>query len=506
MKLTARILCMLLIAVMLLGVVACGGKTEDPAATTTAAVEQQGGADATTAATEATTENPYDENGYLKSSLPELNFNGETVTVLWWTDVEKPEFVVEEVTGDLINDAIYQRNMNVQETLNVTLAWDSTKGQYNGGVGAEYMNYVGNGYKAGDTTWDLITAHSRTIALTAMNGYCADLMPLDYLDFEKPWWPKVMTETATIGDRMYFVTGDCSTNAIHMMYVIFFNKDIMNEYKIQDPSALVKEGKWTMENLQVVTKGLYQDLNNDGKKNYNDFLGFTSLNWHYDAIYYGAGLKQADADEDNLFVISPDYFSEKAINLSDYMGAWAVSDDVLTDSSNYRTPFYNGTSFMVMARHKDVADTVVTSGFSYGIVPIPKYDEAQENHITIVGNPVSFYSIYGNSKDQNRAAAVLECWASEAYRNTTPALFETTMKLKYSETSVESEMYDIIRAGIIFDIGRLFNGDLGNGMSDNWDSSVTNHSSWGAASAAYKKVLPKQLKKITDAFMALENQ
>ena len=505
MKLTARILALVMASLMLVAAVACG-KTDDPAATTTAPVQGGDAADATTAATEATTENPYDENGYLKSSLPEeLDFGGADVTILWWTDVEKPEFVVEEVTGDLINDAIYQRNVNVQEQLGVTFQWDSTKGQYNNGVGAAYAQYVGNGYNAGDTTWDLISAHSRTIALTAMYGYCADLMPLDHLDWEKPWWPTVMTETATIGEKMYFVTGDVSINSIHMMYCIFYNKDIMNEYKIQDPAALVKEGKWTMENLQKVTTGLYQDLNGNNSKDYNDFLGFTSLNWHYDAIYYGAGLKQCDADEENLFVISPDYFSEKAINLSDYMGAWAVSDDVLTDSSNYRTPFYNDSCFMVMTRHKDVADTVVDSGFSYGIVPIPKYDEAQERHITVVGNPVSFYAIYANSKDQNRAAAVLECWASEAYRNTTPALFETTMKLKYSETSVEAEMYDIIRAGIIFDIGRLFNSDLG-AMSDQWDNSVVDHTSWGAASAAYKKVLPKQLQKITDAFLKLQNQ
>ncbi len=503
MKLTARILALVLASLMLVAAVACG-KTDDPAATTTTAA-QGDAADATTAATEATTESPYDENGYLKTSLPEdLDFKGEEVTILWWTDVEKPEFVVEEVTGDLINDAIYQRNVNVQEYLNVTFAWDSTKGQYNDGVGAAYAQYVGNGYNAGDTTWDLMAAHSRTIALTAMYGYCADLMELDHLDFDKPWWPEVMTETATIGDAMYFVTGDVSINSIHMMYVLFYNKDIMNEYNIQDPAALVKEGKWTMENLQLLTKDLYQDLDSSNSRNENDFYGFTSLNWHYDAIYYGAGLKQADSDPDELFVISDDYFSEKAVNLSDYMGAWAVSDDVYTNSTYYRTPFYNGNCLFVMSRHKDVADTVVNSDFSYGIVPIPKYDEAQERHITVVGNPVSFYSVYRNSKDANRAAAVLECWAGEAYRTTTPALFETTMKLKYSETSTESEMYDIIRAGIIFDIGRLFNSDLG-AMSDNWDNSVVNHTPWASASAAYKKVLPKQLAKITDAFKKIQN-
>ena len=89
MKLTARILALVMATLMLVGAAVACGKTEDPAATTTAA-DQGGAADATTAATEATTENPYDENGYLKSSLPELNFNGETVTILWWTDVEKP--------------------------------------------------------------------------------------------------------------------------------------------------------------------------------------------------------------------------------------------------------------------------------------------------------------------------------------------------------------------------------------------------------------------------------
>jgi hypothetical protein len=66
-------------------------------------------------------------------------------------------------------------------------------------------------------------------------------------------------------------------------------------------------------------------------------------------------------------------------------------------------------------------------------------------------------------------------------------------------------MYDIIRAGIIFDIGRLFNGDL-SAMSDNWDNSVVNHSSWGAQCAAYKKVLPKKLEKITSAFKKLAEQ
>ena len=64
MKLTARILALVMATLMLVGAAVACGKTEEPAATTTAA-DQGGAADATTAATEATTESPYDENGYL---------------------------------------------------------------------------------------------------------------------------------------------------------------------------------------------------------------------------------------------------------------------------------------------------------------------------------------------------------------------------------------------------------------------------------------------------------
>ena len=312
-----------------------------------------------------------------------------------------------------------------------------------------------------------------------------------------------MTETATIGDSLYFVTGDVSTNSIHQMYVIFYNKDVLTNHEgLVEPAETVKAGEWTIEALQVLTKEFYQDLDSDNKQSSGDFYGFTSLNWHFDAIYYGAGLKQAEKDPDTLMKISPDYFSEKAANLVDTIGNWIKQGDVYIDSSYYDDVFLNGNSLMAMSRHKDIAEQVVDAGFKYGIAPIPKFDKDQERHITCVGNPVSFYSIYTLSKDVNRAAAVLECWASEAYRLTTPAIFEMTMKLRYSETSLESEMYDIIRAGIVFDFGRLFNSSLG-AMSDQWDNAAIAGTPWASISKRMQKTLDKQFKEITDSFASI---
>ena len=118
-----RMMALMLAILMLASIVACGGKTEDPAATTTA----QGGdaADTTTAATEQTYADPkddpanYDANGYWKDDLPEdLNFNGDVVSVLNWK-AEENEFEILEQTGTLVDDAIYQRNMIIEERLGV---------------------------------------------------------------------------------------------------------------------------------------------------------------------------------------------------------------------------------------------------------------------------------------------------------------------------------------------------------------------------------------------------
>ena len=140
MKKTARLLALALVLVMMLTAVACGGTKEPVGEETTTTTTPVGEVTTTTAVAE--TESPYDKDGYLKSDLPEdLNFGGETVTVLYWEDVEHVEFESEEITGDIVKDAIYTRNIHVEEKLGVTLGFMHTKG--NGSNISQFKNFVG---------------------------------------------------------------------------------------------------------------------------------------------------------------------------------------------------------------------------------------------------------------------------------------------------------------------------------------------------------------------------
>ena len=129
-----KIISLILALMMLLpAAVACAESTGE-GDTTTAAPSA-----ATTVDTTPVTESPYDENGYLKDNIPELNYGGETVDVLYWSNAKNVEYVAED-DGDSVNASIYYRNLAVEERLGITFNWIGEKGDY--GQRADFNNII----------------------------------------------------------------------------------------------------------------------------------------------------------------------------------------------------------------------------------------------------------------------------------------------------------------------------------------------------------------------------
>ena len=150
----------------------------------------------------------------------------------------------------------------------------------------------------------------------------------------------------------------------------------------------------------------------------------------------------------------------------------------------------------------ELADTSVT----YGVLPIPKYDEAQEHYLSSLEFGYTMYgaSIVTSDDERNVISAMIECMASESYRQVIPAVFETTMKLKYSSGENDSRMYDIIRSGISFDLGRLFAEPLDkitfSAFREASNNATTN---WASVTKAKTKVMQKQLDILVNKLAAL---
>ena len=487
-----RFVALLLALLMTAGtLLSCAGDTTETTANTTD----------TTAATE-TVDNSTDENGYLKDDLPELDFGGETIHLLYWEDVENQEFDAEEMTGELINDAIYQRNTATEERLGMVYNWIGTPG--NGGNIDAYVGKVRESHMAGDAAYDILASYSRSIAACMVNGFMTNLDDAAYLDYEKPWWPDNLLAESTINDRLYFVSGDISTNALHMMYCVYFNKQLLLDYTLEDPQELVLADQWNLDKLIEMSSNVYQDTNGSAKKDVDDFFGLVLSSYHNDAFYTGSELKLVEKDNDKVLKISDDFYSEKTVDLLLKLSAWENTDDVYLNDSDYEKPFTENRSLFIVNRAQYAFKALRNADVSYGIVPVPKYDENQQNYRTVMGNPVTLYGVTLSTPKKETCTAVLECMGSYGYRLTTPAIFENSMKVRYSDNDVNAQMYDIVRESISFELGRFLNKYLSN-ITDIFFGQVMSKSpNWASTTERYRKTLTTQMEGVVEDVLANE--
>ena len=266
-----RVIAMMLVAMMMLSAfVACadtgsGETTTDPSSAQTQAPTE-----------ESTADPNKDANGYLKDDLPEdLKFD-EEITLLVWDDVEHEEFEVayEDLSGDIVEQSLYDRNSKVEERLGLTLQFIRVDG--NADNRTNWNTYVNNSVSISAREFDIVASYSLSVTLNAVNGLLYNMLDdeCEYLNFDQPWWSQLLLEQATFGDNLYFASGDISRNALEMMYVCYANTNLLAEYQLQNPQELVEPGDWTYDKFFEMCQGVYKD-DGDGIKNCDNHSGDT---------------------------------------------------------------------------------------------------------------------------------------------------------------------------------------------------------------------------------------
>ena len=145
----------------------------------------------------------------------------------------------------------------------------------------------------------------------------------------------------------------------------------------------------------------------------------------------------------------------------------------------------------------------------YTILPAPKLDDKQEMYYVNVGNPYSLFSICAAAADKDMVAQTLQTLGYYGYTNTTPALFDVTFKGQYAKDDYAVAMFDIIRAGITFEIGRSFDRYTGTMLPNLLSGCIKDGASWSTSLSSNKKTLfsnalDNTSKKLLDALALAE--
>ena len=486
-----KFLALVMVCIMLVGCLAsCADDTNQPQVTTPQGTTDQGEGDSL-----------YDSNGYLKDSLPELDFDNHEITILTWNpSLDELCLVEEEGVGGLIEDALFRQLTNLEERLNVDVVIRQEPGKQD--EREDILQLIETSSNT-NTPFDLVGTYSGTGAIGAIRGLFHNLNNVDYIDFDKPWWPEDLKNSIDVNGNMYFASGDISPNLIYGLFAILVNNDMLADL-YQDTETiyqLATDGEWTLEQLFNYSRNVYSDLNM-GNKDDSDRFGLTISNAvTLDSFLQGCGIDITTKNSSGKIVMSSTFSSQQCDDLVSQLAAFLKTDDCII-SKDYAGIFPEGRALFLNGKLEVCITKLTNATFEYGVLPMPKFNTDQKDYVTTMNHNFSVYSIPKalTTDAANRAGAVMEALASSGYRTVAPAIFEMAFKLKYSANPTVSAMYQIVRDSVKFDMGRLYRLNFNSSFIPDtlFRNAVQGDQQWLATISSLKGMWNKTLTEIYD--------
>ncbi|MBQ9692739.1 MAG: hypothetical protein IJV70_06245 [Clostridia bacterium] len=397
----------------------------------------------------------YDDSCREKAadSIPEgYDLENQTIGIFYAQHTEK--FLIgDEESTDIVFSKIYERNLSVEERLNVDLdliSSDTTRWQ-------EVVEVMKRDIQTMANAYEIIFTTNNTVTQELLFNYFYDLNDSEYIDIEERWWyPDAIMETSIDNYNYRLLYGDISIGTLGIAGARFYNKALYEQYLSpnKDGDELyqkVFDGTWTLEEFTRITKKAHIEKGGDGS---NDIYGFSLFNTGEPTHYFreAADLPLYTRDEYGMIEIEP--ISDRLITFVDMLyecyweneGAWLFLGQSMPKERENDFP-NEKVMFLLGNLNTALQDNMREMKQDFGIVPFPKLDEEQElyknflqNGTVMVGCPVSA----DIERVNEEVSAVIEALASESYRSVAVPYYEMALKTAYTRDDMDAHMIDII--------------------------------------------------------------
>lgn len=436
--------------------------------------------------------------------LPEVDMEGFVFNIhhatgdsLTWANVQ---LEAESENADLINDAIYKRNRELEDRFN--FVYNVTEEPWTDIVN-QYQSLV----MSGDASYDIVMTYG--IDTIRNIDYFADMNNLPYIDFESEWWNPGATEIFRLGDKQVAAAGNFSLSYVSTANCLLFNKRIYDEMNTgENLYDLVRDGAWTTDKFFEVARLAEADLNGDSVMNENDRMGITGTVKAFNhMLVIGAGLHYITMDDEHYpeFNMTSD---EKMLGFLEKIVTAQSNDPYLyygpdtVDGNVYPVDFKDGGCLFLVAWPQDMV-ALRDMEDDFGIVPAPKYDEAQTMYYSNMAN--GEVATLPRSYDEARAeniGIILEAMSYYTHNEIIPVYKDVLLDSKVSRDDDSSEMLDIVFEGITYDYGiNVWQANVGNKLAT--DIYITKTSAIVSTLESISTTLDAEIQKLREAAEAM---
>lgn len=377
-------------------------------------------------------------------------------------------YPIEEFEGSVINQAVQTRNEFIEEQFGIT-------------INIEQVSTPGNDIKeiieSNLDTYDLVCDSLCRMLPAVTDNYYYSLN--DWIALDKPWWDQNANSYLSLSDKIFFVTGDALFMDDFYTTGVLYNKAEYEKHfaeKYGSIYEIVRKGDWTYDTIWEMAKAYSQPDENGAWGNIDCHYGIVTDGYTgASQLVTGAGVLTVSKDEmGNLTTHVGDEQSVKAFdkvyNLMKDTSATLYVEELTADTKwgdisnmflSQKALFYiTGVNALLSIKDSDLVDKV-----DPGILPIPKYDKAQDDYhngvniyqCEVLGMPIT------NVAKREATIYLLEAlgYYSSNYspfkeKSVTYSTYDTTLKLQSVTADDDSEMMDKILNNRLYDLGAIF--------------------------------------------------
>ena len=367
---------------------------------------------------------------------------------------------------DVVSKAIYDRNLAVEELLNIKIVTHEMVGTLNG-VKTELTRAV----MAHEDIYDVALPSIRYVASMIQENYLVPLSELSYMDLSKPWYDQRSIEELQVGGENYVFFSDITIRNLDAIWLYYFNKQMIETYHLDDPYELVENGTWTMDKMTEMMKATSYD-GGDGVLTKEDNWGLVAHDYVITAAYVGSGERIATAYPDGSISLTMnnnrvydviesvtgmfEYWIRYSLTARNYGKADPYGFDADDNYAELLGVFTSGKA-LFMGECMAAIEDMRASDIEFGLLPSPKLDEDQDEYYSAVNDIAACMAIPVTNSNLERTSVIIEALAAESHNTLIPAYYETAIKSKYTRDTVSAEMLDLIRDSVSYDLGIYYN-------------------------------------------------
>lgn len=429
-----RILTLLLAALLVLPTLAaCGESQTETADTGTAGVAGE---------TESESETGYADG------LPERDFAGQVFTTLTGSGYASM-LVGEELTGEVLNDALYNRDRIVE-------------GRFNAVIEPAYMDDVQlamqNAVASGDDIYSVADNGYVALGIDVAQGWYLNARDVPYLNFDQPWYSQEVNSELTYKDRTFVFVSDYSLSNIHYADCLLWNLDMAEEYDLENIYDVVREYRWTKEKMEEMCLNVYKDINGDGVKDEEDQYGIVmETKGDPTNIFRNFGHRILQRQSDGTF--KDVFYDEALISQVEWMYNIAHNEQSVYCKDEWNlgyNMFVKGKTLLGYAFIHMVGWGLRDLDIDYAILPRPLWDENQEKYYSTIAGSAEATVFVRTLQDREFAGIIMEALASTSHEITVPAYYENVLSYKLSRDEATLDMLELIMDGRTYDFGYVY--------------------------------------------------